>query len=112
MCPTTPYPPAVDSDSDKSYDDADECTEDSWDDENNTTIRAKWCMDSAKTLDECIEKLQAFIKYIEELKADGWELMEPVNDDWGHLKRCGGSSPSGGSPKDEANPPTNEGVQA
>lgn len=61
--------------------------ESDWDDENHSTIRAKWQMDGAKTLDECIEYLKCFIDYIEELKKQGWYLTEPVRDDWGHIKR-------------------------
>jgi hypothetical protein len=58
-----------------------------WNDENHSIIRAKWQMDGAKTLDECIEYLKSFIAFIEELKKEGWELTEPVDDDYGHIKR-------------------------
>lgn len=61
--------------------------EDEWDDKTNSIIRAKWCMDSAKTLDECIEKLHAYISYIQALKQDGWELTQPVEDDYGFIRK-------------------------
>ncbi len=61
--------------------------DDEFDEENNMTLRAKWTMDKAKTLDECIEKLQGFIEYIKQLKEEGWELTQPVDDDWGFIRR-------------------------
>lgn len=55
--------------------------------ENVEFIRCKWQGDGAKTLDELIEKMRSFIEYIEILKEDGWELVSPMDDDWGHLER-------------------------
>jgi len=48
-------------------------------------IRAKWQMDGAATLDEAIEKLRDFIEYLDVLKKDGWELRQPVEDDYGYI---------------------------
>ncbi len=53
----------------------------------NMIIRAKWTMDSAKTLDECIERLHAYIQYLGELKEQGWELIGAVDDDYGFLRK-------------------------
>ena len=61
----------------------------SYDSEDNVPIRAKWQMDGATTLDEAIGKLQNFIEHIKSLKNDGWELVDPINDDWGFIRRTG-----------------------
>ena len=61
----------------------------SYDSEDNVPIRAKWQMDGATTLDEAIVKLQNFIEHIKSLKNDGWELVDPINDDWGFIRRTG-----------------------
>jgi hypothetical protein len=55
------------------------------------TIRAKWSMDGATTLDEAIEKLHEFIEVLRQYKRDGFELIETINDDYGFLKQRGGS---------------------
>jgi hypothetical protein len=55
------------------------------DDEDPFIIRAKWQMDGARTLDEAINKLKGFIEYLRELKDDGWELRDSVEDDYGFL---------------------------
>ena len=53
--------------------------------EHDSVIRAKWQMDGAKTLDEAVEKLEGFIKYLQALKLEGWELRNPIDDDWGFI---------------------------
>ena len=68
--------------------------DDEWDDANRMIIRAKWTMDSAKTVDECIERLQGFIKYLSELKEEGWELDNPVDDDYGFLRKRSSATPT------------------
>jgi hypothetical protein len=85
MCP----PPDLVKDEEGSDDPTTEEHDDEseWDPENNITIRAKWTMDSAKTLDECIEKLQNYIKYLGALKEEGWELINAVDDDYGFLRK-------------------------
>jgi hypothetical protein len=50
-------------------------------------IRARWTMDGATTIDEAVEKLDGYIEYLKSLKEEGWELREPVNDDWGFLQK-------------------------
>jgi len=51
------------------------------------SLRAKWCLDGANTLDDCVDKLKEFIEYIQILKDDGWELIDSINDDWGFLRQ-------------------------
>ncbi len=53
--------------------------------ENTLTVRAKWILDGASTIDEIIDKLENEIKYYRGLKADGWEVDGRVDDDWGFL---------------------------
>jgi len=53
--------------------------------EENICIRAKWSMDNASTIDEAVIKLNDFIEYLKSLKNDGWELREPIQDDYGFL---------------------------
>lgn len=54
-------------------------------DDHSEILRAKWCLDDAATLDECVLKLENFIKYIKNLKEQGWELRAPVSDDYGFI---------------------------
>lgn len=62
-------------------------TEADYDDENNAIIRAKWRIDGSNNLDECIVKLQQFIQCLKNLKEAGWELKQPVDDDYGYIRR-------------------------
>jgi hypothetical protein len=55
------------------------------DEEEPYILRAKWCMDGSKSLDECVSKLEEFIAYIKELKEEGFELREELDDDYGFL---------------------------
>ena len=41
-------------------------------------IRAKGCMDDARTLAEAAQKLRAYASELEELAREGWELDQPV----------------------------------
>ncbi len=50
------------------------------------TIRAKWTMDGATTLAEAAVKLRRYADYLERLKGDGWELTQPVVDDYGWIE--------------------------
>lgn len=57
-------------------------------DESTTQVlRGKWMFDGAKTLEEVITRLEEQIDTIKELKKDGWELIGPVEDDYGFLKQ-------------------------
>lgn len=55
--------------------------------EDDLIIRAKSSIDGAKTLDEAIDMLYDFIDYLRNLKNLGYELRDPVEDDYGFLKR-------------------------
>lgn len=66
---------------------------DEWDDEDDTDtdtdtdiIRAKWMMDDAGTLSQAAEKLRDMAGWLEELERAGWQLVEPVRDDYGFIK--------------------------
>lgn len=50
-------------------------------------IRAKWLFDGCGTMDEIITRLEDQIEYIKKLKNDGWELIQPVNDDYGFMRQ-------------------------
>ncbi len=78
---------------DEEVDECDECEsepeeeeEDDYDDD-APIIRCKWQMDGASTLDEAIEKMYEFIEYLRSLQAEGWELRDTVDDDYGFLKK-------------------------
>lgn len=53
--------------------------------DNSLWIRAKWIYDGSRTIDEMIQCLEGQIQYLLQLKAEGWELREPVQDDYGFL---------------------------
>jgi hypothetical protein len=57
------------------------------DDDNTETIRCKWIGDGSKTLDDLIERLNGFIKYVQHLKSEGWELIDVMNDDYGCIRQ-------------------------
>lgn len=75
---------AVDDEADDEYDD------DDYDDA--PIIRAKWIMDDAVTLAEAATKVRLFADLLDEMAAEGWELREPVSDDYGFLKKTEGAS--------------------
>ena len=49
------------------------------------SIRAKWIMEGAPTLDACKEALLDFIDYIEGQQKDGYELEGPITNDSGFM---------------------------
>lgn len=55
--------------------------------EEDSIIRAKWCMDGAKTLEEAALKVRAFADHLDSLRAEGWELTSPVDDDYGFIRK-------------------------
>jgi hypothetical protein len=57
------------------------------DDEDYEIIRAKWMFDGASTLDEVIAKLERHIEYIKSLKAEGYELTNTIDDDYGFIRQ-------------------------
>jgi len=50
-------------------------------------IRGKWMMDGATTLDEAINHIDEFKKFLITLKEDGYELITPIEDDYGLIKK-------------------------
>ena len=50
-------------------------------------LRAKWTMDGARPLREGAEQLRGFAAEIEELAQEGFELGQPVEDDYAILIR-------------------------
>lgn len=57
------------------------------DPENEIIIRGKWMMDGAKTLDEAADMLKGEAAYLLQLKADGWELTDRIDDDYGFVRK-------------------------
>lgn len=53
--------------------------------ENEITIRAKWIIDGADTLDQAIAQIHRYADYLAGLKEEGWELAGMIGDDYGHL---------------------------
>lgn len=49
------------------------------------TVRAKWAMDGATTLEEAAVRLDDLAGWLRDLHAKGWTFMEPVTDDYGIL---------------------------
>ena len=75
----------ADKDQDTESDPEDQSDDQSEVEEENICIRAKWSIDDASTIDEAVIKLNQFIEYLKSLKNDGWELREPIQDDYGFL---------------------------
>jgi hypothetical protein len=48
-------------------------------------VRAKWTMDGASTVSEAADRLRREADYLLELERDGWQLIQPVEDDYGHI---------------------------
>lgn len=72
-------------------DDDDDCVdteEEEKEEEEERTIRAKWSMDGARTLAEAARMLVRFAEHLERLGAEGWELRDPIDDDWGFAYRA------------------------
>ncbi len=57
------------------------------DDDDEICIRAKWSMDGARTLAEARDNLHEYAKYLEELEQQGYELIEPIADDYGFVEK-------------------------
>jgi hypothetical protein len=57
------------------------------DDKEERVVRAKWTMDESETMDEMAEKLEQKAEYIRDLKEEGWELEDSVQDDYAILVR-------------------------
>jgi hypothetical protein len=73
-----------------------------FDDENRTIVRAKWIYDGAENIDQMIERLYARIEILQQMKEEGWEVEEPVDDDYAFMKRK--KSPPSPASATELNP--------
>ncbi|KAI7843499.1 hypothetical protein COHA_002742 [Chlorella ohadii] len=69
-----------------------------WDPRYFNSIRAKWMLDGCTTLEECRQRLRERIEWLQRLEDEGWELEDPVADDWGHIRR---EPPAADSREDE-----------
>jgi hypothetical protein len=58
-----------------------------FDPEHEDVIRAKWSMDGAKTLSEAAARLRGHAEALERLEREGWQLTQPVEDDYGFIHR-------------------------
>jgi hypothetical protein len=50
-------------------------------------IRAKWTMDGAETLSQAASALRLFADELEKAERDGWQLDQPIADDYGFVSR-------------------------
>ena len=53
----------------------------------STTLRAKWCMDDATSIEEAAQALEAYAAYVRGLSKDGWYAGTDCEDDYFHLSR-------------------------
>ena len=51
------------------------------------TIRAKCLMDGAETLTEAAAKRRVTAEHLEQMERDGWQLSQPIEDDYGYVER-------------------------
>lgn len=49
--------------------------------------RAKWTFDGAEDVEEMAVLLEEKAKHLRELREDGWELDQTVDDDYAYLSR-------------------------
>ena len=64
-----------------------------WLDYGHLTLRAKWTMDGATTLAEAAAMFRREAEELERLAASGFELDQPVADDYAIVVRPNESSP-------------------
>jgi hypothetical protein len=50
-------------------------------------VRGKWLMDGASTLSEAAKKLREEAGRLEEMERIGWQLREPITEDYGFMVR-------------------------
>jgi len=79
----------TEDDCSQSYDEEeseeDEEDDEEVDDEHSCVLRGKWIYDGSNTIDNMIEALQREIALLTDLKNDGWELANTVDDDHAFL---------------------------
>ena len=69
-----------------------DCMEE-WRDWDHLVIRAKWTMDGATTLAEAAARHRERAEELDELARAGFELEQPVDDDYALIVRPGEESP-------------------
>ena len=69
-----------------------DCMEE-WRDFGYVFIRARWTMDGARTLAEAAQRFHDRAGTLEQLARAGFELEQPVNDDYAFIVRPGQESP-------------------
>jgi hypothetical protein len=69
------------------WDNPDDYEDEDFDSDKERIIRAKWTIDGAATLSEAAALSRAFANELEDLEADGWQLTQPVEDDYGFCGR-------------------------
>jgi hypothetical protein len=50
-------------------------------------IRAKWKIDGAATLSQAAAMLRKFADHLVKIEAEGWQLTQPVADDYGFIEQ-------------------------
>lgn len=55
--------------------------------EENSLIRAKWTLDGCDSMDSIINRLGQLRQMYIRLKKDGWEVTQPIFDDYGAMKQ-------------------------
>lgn len=69
-----------------------DCMEE-WRDYGHVVVRAKWTMDGATTLAEAAARFRGRADELEKLASAGFELEQPVSDDYAFVTRPGETSP-------------------
>lgn len=64
-----------------------------WRDWGHLVLRAKWTMDGATTLAEAAARFRERADEMDDLARAGFELEQPVNDDYAFIGRPGEESP-------------------
>lgn len=42
----------------------------------------KWVADGSPSISEAIDRIEGFVAHLKELKAKGWEIIQPVDGGW------------------------------
>lgn len=61
--------------------------EEEFDPENESIVRAKWSFDGATTLSEAAQKLRNYADELIQMEKEGWQLTQPIEDDYGFIER-------------------------
>jgi len=64
-----------------------ELEEDKDDIEDLEIVRGKWILEGCDSIEECIASVKCFQEHLEELRDSGYELIQPVEDDYGCLNK-------------------------